>query len=75
MLADGTKWLMLHNQSVLRTYIVIGQFSFSLFYIGNHTGSKFTGKNLQERTEPRRLITGSDQTMRIVHSCSSGLNF
>ena len=29
--------------SVLSFYLVIGQFSFSLFFIGHHTRSKFTG--------------------------------
>ena len=29
--------------SVMRKHLVIGQFSFSVFVIGHHTGSKFTG--------------------------------
>ena len=29
--------------SVLRGHLVIGQFSFSLFFVGHHLGSTFTG--------------------------------
>ena len=48
--------------SVLRKHLVIGQFSCSLFRIGQPTGSKPTGTD---------LITGSDKTVRTVHSCNS----
>ena len=55
MLADRPVWLVLYSQFFvgLRTHLVIGDFSFSLFFIGHHTGIKFTG---------------TDQTVWAVHS-------
>ena len=46
----GQFWLVLYNQTIfigLRKFLVIGQFSFSLFFSGHHLGSipSFTGTN------------------------------
>ena len=43
--------------------------SVSLYFIGHPTGSKFTGTGRNGPT----MITGSDQTVRVVHSCNSWL--
>ena len=51
--------------SVLRKYLVIGQFSFPCFSFDT-----IRVVNLPEGTETD-LITGSDQTVRDVHSCDS----
>ena len=50
---------------VLMKHLVVGHFSFSLYFIGRHTVV-----NLPERIETG-IITGSDQTVRAVHSCNS----
>ena len=54
--------------SGLRKYLVIGQLSFSLFFIGIRIVT------LPERIE-MDLITESDQTMRAVHSCNNWFGF
>ena len=57
---------MLCNQSnsVLREHLVIGHFGISLFFIGDHKGSKLNEMD---------LITRLDQPMRAVHGCYSWL--
>ena len=58
---------MLYNQSNFcrsEESLVIGQFSFSLFFIGHHMGSKSTERN------ETGLITVPDQTERAVQSCN-----
>ena len=73
MAAIGQCWLVPFNQSnfyrFFRNHLVIGQCTFSLYFIGHHTGIV----NLSEQKETD-LITGSDQVVRVVHSCNSFLS-